>query len=93
MTEAKIKRLIVAATVGAVLLIVILLTIMVYQLISASAEKKRIDELDAKILEYNELIKAGEETKEVRSLRWWIEREARQLGYTFEGDVNYKTTD
>ena len=89
MTESKIKRLIVAATVGAVLLIVILLTIMVYQLISASVEKKRIDELDAKILEYRALIEEGEETKEARSMRWWIEREARELGYVYDGDKNY----
>lgn len=89
MTESKIKRLIVAATVGAVLLIVILLTIMVYQLISASIEKKRIDEIDAKIVEYRALIEEGEETKEARSMRWWIEREARELGYVYDGDKSY----
>ena len=89
MTESKIKRLIVAATVGAVLLIVILLTIMVYQLISASVEKKRIDEIDAKIVEYRALIEEGEETKEARSMRWWIEREARELGYVYDGDKSY----
>ena len=89
MTESKIKRLIVAATVGAVLLIVILLTIMVYQLISASVEKKRIDEIDAKIVEYRALIEEGEETKEARSMRWWIVREARELGYVYDGDKSY----
>ena len=89
MTESKIKRLIVAATVGAVLLIVIHLTIMVYQLISASVEKKRIDEIDAKIVEYRALIEEGEETKEARSMRWWIEREARELGYVYDGDKSY----
>lgn len=62
---------------------------MVYQLISASVEKKRIDELDAKILEYRALIEEGEETKEARSMRWWIEREARELGYVYDGDKNY----
>lgn len=62
---------------------------MVYQLISASVEKKRIDEIDAKIVEYRALIEEGEETKEARSMRWWIEREARELGYVYDGDKSY----
>jgi hypothetical protein len=62
---------------------------MVYQLISANIEKKRIDELDAKIVEYRELIEKGEETKEARSTLWWIVREAQELGYVFDGDKIY----
>ena len=62
---------------------------MVHQLISANVEKKRIDELDAKIVEYRELIEEGEETIEARSMRWWIEREARELGYYYDGDKIY----
>ena len=89
MTESKLKRLIVACSVGAVLLIVILISVMLYQIISMSVQKKRIDELDAKIAEYEQLIEEGEQTKETRSMLWWIEREARELGYVYEGDKSH----
>ena len=89
MTEEKTKRLIVAGTVGAVLLAVILLMVMVYQLICIGVEKGRIQELEAKIAEYNRLIESGEETIEVRNLKWWIEREARELGYVYKDDITH----
>jgi len=54
-----------------------------------SVQKKRIDELDAKIVEYEQLIEEGEQTKETRSMLWWIEREARELGYVYEGDKSH----
>ena len=87
-TEEKAKRLIVAGTVGAVLLVVILVTVMVYQLISIGVNNKRIENYNVKIAKYEALIEQGEETKEVRSMRWWIEREARELGLKYEGDKN-----
>lgn len=86
MTESKFKRLVVATTVGAVTLMIILISIMVYQLISIGVEYNRKKECEAKIAEYNQLIKEGEETKEIRSMKWWIIREARELGLKFEGD-------
>lgn len=89
MTEEKAKRVIVASTVGAVLLMVILIIVMVYQLIAMGSEKSRINALETKIAEYNQLIAEGEETKEIRSMRWWIEREARELGYVYDGDISY----
>ena len=88
MTESKAKRLIVAGTVGAVLLVVILVSVMIYQLISISVYQKRIRNYDAKIAEYERLIEEGEDTKETYQLRWWIEREARRLGLVYEGDDN-----
>ena len=60
MTESKFKRLVVAATVGAVTLLVILISVMVYQLVSISVENKRIQKCEEMIAEYNELIKEGE---------------------------------
>ncbi len=89
MTEEKAKRLIVASTVGAVVLVVILLMVMVYQLISIGVERNRINELETKIAEYNQLVEEGEETVRVRNLAWWIEREARELGYVFKDDITH----
>ncbi len=54
-----------------------------------SIKNNQIKELELKIAEYNLLIEQGEETKEVRSMRWWIEREARELGYVFATDKNF----
>ncbi len=89
MTESKAKRLIVALTVGAVLLLVCLLSVWIYQLVAINLKEKQLAEINAEIEIYQELIKEGENTIEVRSSRQWIIREARQLGYYFDGDKLY----
>ena len=86
MTESKFKRVIVASTVGAVLLVVVLLMIMIYQLIAIGVENKRIREYEARIAEYNALIAEGVDVKQALMERDWIVYEARKLGYIFEGD-------
>ena len=85
-TEKKFKNLIVAGTVGAVLLLVILLSVMIFQIISISVEKKKLNELEEQIAIYKELIEDGENTVEARTSRWWIIERARELGYVFDGD-------
>ncbi len=87
MTEEKAKRLIVAGTVGAVALVVVLVIVMVYQLISIGVKRNKINELEARIAEYNRLIESGEDTIKARSEARWIEREARELGYIFKDDI------
>lgn len=88
MSESKFRKLIVALTVGAVLLFVILLSVMVYQLVSISNEKKKETELINAITEYEKLIEEGCDTLEARSSRWWIERRARELGLNYKDDVS-----
>lgn len=90
MTEAKTKRLIVASTVGAVLLVIILVSIMLYQLITINNERKSLAELNEKIAYYEQLIEEGEDTFEVRKLRWWIEHRALELGYEYKGSEGLK---
>lgn len=87
-SEEKAKRLIVAGTVGAVLLLVILLSVMLYQLISISVKNSQIAIYNQKIAKYEALIAEGEETKEARSMRIWIEREARRLGLKYQNDAD-----
>lgn len=89
MTESKAKRMIVALTVGAVLLLVCLLSVLIYQLIAIGRQEKELADLNAKIELYHQMIEDGEDTLEVRSTRQWIIREARQLGYIFDGDKIY----
>ncbi len=86
MTETKAKRVIVASTVGAVLLLFILVTIMVYQMISIGVKKNRIEYLESQIAKYEMLTEQGLQTIETRSMREWIEREARKLGYRYSFD-------
>ena len=88
LTEEKAKRLIVAGTVGAVLLAVILIIVMIYQLISMSVYQKRIEKYNEQIAYYRELIANGESQKETYALRWWIESEARALGLVFPEDID-----
>ena len=52
-SEEKAKRLIVACTVGAVLLVLILLVVMVYQLISIGVQNNRIKYYEEQIAELN----------------------------------------
>ena len=88
LSEEKARRLIVAGTVGAVLLAVILLTVMIYQMISMSIYKKRIENYNDQIAYYKQLIEKGESQKETYALRWWIESEARALGLVFPDDID-----
>ena len=87
MSESDFKKLVISLTVGAVMLLVILLSVMIYQLISISKLKAEEADLEAKITEYQVLIEDTEDTIEARSMRWWIERRAREIGYIYDGDV------
>lgn len=83
MTETKFRRLVIAATVTAVLLLVVLLSIMVYQLVTIFTYKNAIAELEKEITVYEQMIEETGDTIETRSKRWWIERRARELGYIY----------
>lgn len=87
MPESKFKRLVVALTAGAVILIIFLLSMMIYQLAEIGVQNRKREELKAEIAEYNRLISEGKDKLELRSTRLWIERRARELNYTYEDDV------
>ncbi len=87
MTEEKAKRLIISTTVGAILLLFVLISVMVYQLIAIRVENNKKVELENKIIEYNRLIESGEDTLEARSTKAWIVMRARELGLKDPFDV------
>ena len=89
MTEEKAKRNIIAFTVGAVLLLFILLSVMIYQLISIKIYKDRVAELDAEIAIYEQMLADGEDTLQSRRQWAWIEFRARELGLTKELENKY----
>ena len=86
MTEEKFKNTVIAVTVGAVLLIVILVSVMLYQLIAINVANRRLEELNAEIEKYKILREDEEKIIEARSSYWWIVQRARELGYIFDGD-------
>ena len=90
MNEGKLKRVIIATTVGAVLLLVILIAVMIFQLISISVQKRKEAELNEQIAIYKELKETNENALEERSTYWWIVQRARELGYYFDGEKIYK---
>lgn len=87
MNENKFKKLVVSSTIGAVLLLFILLVVMVYQLIAISVEQKNIAHLEAEIVRLTELKENGEDVYEIRQLEDWVVRRAYELGYVFESDL------
>ncbi len=90
MTDEKFKKVVVSSTVGAVLLVVFLLVIMVYQLAIIGSERRREAELNAAIEEYRILKEDSSKELDACSKRWWIEERARELGYRFIDDKLYK---
>lgn len=88
MDQTKFRRLVISSTIGAVLLLFILLVIMVYQLIAIKVEQNNISELERRIAEYNVMIENGEDVLEARKELDWIVRRAYELGYQLDGDIN-----
>ncbi len=87
MDESKAKRLIIAGTVGAVVLAVILLIVMIYQLIAIGVKNNKIDQINQRIAELDLLIENSENKKEAIKEKNWIIYEAQKLGYYFEGAI------
>lgn len=89
MTESKAKRLIVAFTSGAVLLLVILVSVLAYQLVSIGIAKNKRAELEEQIAIYTQLTEENKNTLEARKQKWWIERRAREIGYKYPEDFEF----
>lgn len=58
---------------------------MVYQMIAIKVVQNKIDYFNQKTAEYELLKKQGEETIEQRTMREWIEREAKKHDYYYSG--------
>ena len=86
MSEEKKRRVVSATVSGAIMLLFILVTIIVYQFVGISQRKNRIDALDAEIATLQQEIKDTENSIEEWSQRWKIEQRARELGLIYEED-------
>ncbi len=86
MNESKFKRLVAAATATAVILLVILIGVLVYQLAAINRERTLQREYDTAIAEYQRMIDDKEEINDIKKQRWYIEKIARELGYYYPED-------
>ena len=84
--EAKFKRTVVALTVGAVLLLSVLIILMCYQLIAIGVKNYRLNQLESDIATLKQEHDNGEKTLEIRRQWDYIEMRARKLGYKYPGD-------
>ena len=89
MQEKKFKKIVVGATVAAVILFVLLIVFLVGQLISISSQKKREQELLAQIEEYKQIIATAKNDIDMHNGRMWLEIAARELGMKSPGDLNW----
>ena len=86
MSEEKKRRVVSATVSGAIMLLFILVTILVYQIVGIYVRKNRIQTLDNEIATLEQEILDTESSIEEWSQRWKIEQRARELGLIYEED-------
>ena len=86
MEKQKLKRVLNATIIGAILLVVVLVFVLVYQLVKIGNEKRDIQELKDKIAYYQTLTEAEKNDLVGMNTKEWIEQRARELGFVLEGD-------
>ena len=85
MTEEKKARLVAAGTAMSVIVLVVLLTIMIFQLVTMSAKNREIRELQNQMRQLEAEIEKGNEDADLWLQEWKIKERARQIGYEFKG--------
>ena len=88
MTEQKLKKITIASTVTAVVLLAVLLFVFAFQIISIIVKNNELKKYDEQIAEYNRLIGEKSEELDIYQADWKIQARARELGYKFPGDVD-----
>ena len=86
MDEQKLKRVVAASVVIAVVLLSILLTFMVYQMVAIGAKKHEIDELNKQIEVLEQQKKDTQDKIDYWLSDWKIEERARELEWYYPND-------
>ena len=86
--DEKFKRIVIALTVGAVVLLSLLIILMCYQLIKIGVERNKKAELYALIAELEVQRESGEDELEYLRTKEAVERLARELGYHYVDDIS-----
>ena len=87
-SDTGFKRKVVAFTVGAVILLFVLIVLMCYQMITIGVQNRKKADLIAKIAELEEEHKQGEGELAFRRTDLYVERIARELGYHYPDDAD-----
>ena len=93
MTEDKLKRVTVAATVCSVVLICILLFVLIFQVITIIVKNSRIKQYNEQIEILKELKEDTADELDIYKQDWKIQARARELGYRFPGDIDVTNND
>jgi cell division protein FtsL len=88
--EEKLKKIVTASTVVGVLLAVLLVSVIIYQLISLTLLKNKKDELKNQIEQYKTVIEQTQDEIEKNSAYWYIEQKAREYGMIYENDEKFE---
>lgn len=87
MTQEKQKKLIVSVTVGAIILLLVLVAMLTVILVKKSNMQKDIQILESKCDELQQLIDENAEIGKIMETKAWIEQYAREHGYYYDGDI------
>ena len=79
-----------AYIVGAILLVLILLAVLIYQIVAICVKNAEYDELIERVEYYKQLKAEGDDEIKIRETYDWIAERAKELGYIFDGDKIYK---
>lgn len=86
MTLEKLNRIAAAVTATCVLLLFILLSVMVYQMITINGKKVKIQQLNAQIEQLREEQENITDNIDLWFSEWKIEERARELNYSYPED-------
>ncbi|MBP5176996.1 MAG: septum formation initiator family protein [Clostridia bacterium] len=86
MDEQKLKKVVAASVVIAVVLLSVLLTFMVYQMIAIGAKKRQIDDLNGQIEALEQQKKDTQDKIDYWLSDWKIEERARELEWYYPSD-------
>ena len=81
MTQEKMRKLITAIAVATTLLLVILLSVLIYQWITIGVQKKRIEKIRSDIAYYEELNETAQNDLDYYSSDLYKKLEAFKLGF------------
>ena len=90
MKEEKLKKIVTASTVVGVLFAIILVSVIIFQLISLTVLKNKKAKLENQIEYYNTIIDETQDEIEKNSAYWYIEQKAREYGMIYEDDEKFE---
>ena len=84
MEEQKLRKIIAVSVSAAVILLVVLIAIMIYQMIMLQNGRKNVEKLNAEIAELEDRKNDLENQIDIWQAEWKIDERARELGWLYE---------